>query len=36
VIDLSTDREIVTTIASRISALPEASREALLKLILAG
>ena len=36
VIDLSTDREILTTLASRISALPESSRDALLKLILAG
>jgi len=36
VIDLSQDREILHALASRITALPESSREALLKLILAG
>ena len=36
VIDFSDDREIVTALASRISALSESSRETLLKLILAG
>jgi hypothetical protein len=35
VIDFSDDREIVTALASRISALPDASREALLKPIMA-
>jgi hypothetical protein len=34
-IDRSTDHEIVTTLVSRISALPETTCEALLKLILA-
>ena len=36
VIDFSDDREIVTALASRIGGLSGASREALLKLILAG
>lgn len=36
VIDFSDDREIVTALASRISALSEPSREAPFKLILAG
>ena len=36
VIDLSQDREILRALASRISALPDSSRDALLKLILAG
>jgi len=35
-IDFSDDREIVTALASRISALSETSREAPPKLILAG
>jgi transcriptional regulator NrdR family protein len=35
VIDFSDDREIVTALASRISALPDGSREALLKLVMA-
>jgi hypothetical protein len=36
VIDFSDDREIVTALASRVSSLSESSREALLRLILAG